>query len=353
MLIGDRTAEKPSWAIFLMLFGVTLLSRIYGIWEWELVGDEHFTAFRSHKRYTSIINPAYYFLVVTSYKIFGQSDWIARVPALIIGVASIPILYATWSRIVGRNAALFAAVILVFSAWHLWFSQYARFYIGVFFFSSLAYYFFFRAIYVDKISYLVWALLFSLIAFLFHVTAVFVPISCAVAYLALLVFKKSINDYSIRIAKLYLLFCLVSALGATPVLLSILESWVSSDQTWGYGSILIIPQLVKYVQLPIVVSAFFGWILLTKRWPMAAIFFGASIGVPLIFITLAASVMSVRPDYVFYVLPLLVVLSGLACEEVWESLRIKKSKVMPFLVIVLMISFLLPEFVSHYLAKKP
>ena len=204
----------------------------------------------------------------------------------------------------------------------------------------------------DKILHLVWALLFSLFAFLFHVTAVFVTISCAVAYLALLVFKKSINDFSIRIAKLYMLICLVTALGIIPVLLSTLEGWVLAGQTCGYGSALIIPQVFKYIQLPILVSAFFGWLLLLKRWPMAAVFFGSCIAVPLLFIELAALYISVRPDYVFYILPLLVVLSGVSCEGARDSLEKSGLKIMSFFAVVLVISTLLPEFVSHYLGKK-
>ena len=109
MNLPSKAGEKPVVSTAIVLTLLAFASRFYGIWEWDLAGDEYFTAFHSHERFASITNPAYYFIVVVFYALFGESEWISRLPALIIGVASIPVLFATWCRVFGRNAAFFAA----------------------------------------------------------------------------------------------------------------------------------------------------------------------------------------------------------------------------------------------------
>ncbi|MCF6324164.1 MAG: glycosyltransferase family 39 protein [Gammaproteobacteria bacterium] len=351
MNLDIRQGEKPHMLVAFGLLLLAFLSRFYGVWEWHITGDEYFTAFHSHERYTSFVNQAYYALVVATYSIFGHDEWLSRLPALIIGVVSIPVLYITWSRVIGRNAALFAALILIFSAWHLWFSQYARFYIGVFLFSSLAYYFFYSAVIKNKVLYLVLALACSLIAIMFHATAILVPVSCAVAYLGMFVLSKKSENNGSRIIKIYLGVCVLIAIPALLFFMDqVLTRWLALEQTWGYGPLLIVPQVVKYLQVPIVIVALFGWLLLLRHNKMMAIFFAAGIGVPVVLMMLGSTRMSVRPDYIFYILPLVVILSGVACAAVWRATG--KARYTGHVLLVTVIICLLPEFFSHYTAKK-
>jgi len=346
-----KPGEKPHLLIALGLLVLALLSRFYGIAEWHIVGDEYFTAFYSHERYTSFINQAYYALVVLTYSIFGDAEWLSRLPALIIGVLSIPVLYISWSRVVGKNAALFAALILVFSAWHLWFSQYARFYIGVFLFSSLAYYFFYSAVIQDRVSYLALALACSLIAIMFHATAILVPASCVVAYLVMFILLKGSIEGPSKVIKIYLGVSILIVIPALVFFLEkVLSTWLALEQTWGHGPLMILPQTVKYIQLPIVATALFGWFLLLRHNKLMAVFFAIGIGVPLVLMMIASSRMSVRPDYVFYILPLVIVLSGIACEAVSQAMV--RSKYAAHVLLVTVIICLLPSFISHYTAKK-
>jgi uncharacterized membrane protein len=65
----------------------------------------------------------------------GESAWALRLPAVIFGVASI---WATWwfgKRVTSRREALLAAALLTFSAQHVWFSQNARGYTSLLFFT--------------------------------------------------------------------------------------------------------------------------------------------------------------------------------------------------------------------------
>ncbi|MEO6596416.1 MAG: glycosyltransferase family 39 protein [Planctomycetota bacterium] len=59
---------------------------------------------------------------------FGDSEWSMRLPPLLAGLASIPLLYWCGERLAGRKAALWAALLLCLSPVHIWYSAEARLY---------------------------------------------------------------------------------------------------------------------------------------------------------------------------------------------------------------------------------
>lgn len=349
--INNEITERPSLLIAAGLLALATLSRFYGISEWHIIGDEYFTVYEAHNRYKSFVNPSYYAIVVGIFETFGFYDWMARIPAFVMGVISVPVFYLTWSRVFGRKAALFGALILIMSAWHLWYSQYGRYYSAVFLFSILAYYYFYSAIMLDRIWHLVLALIMSIVGISFHATFIFVPASCGVFYLFILFHKQDKGQiFSKRVAKLYLSICALGVFAAIPFLMMVLNKWLSLKQTWGYGPLLVLPQVVKYVQLPIIITAVFGLFHILSNKLESGVFFAIGIGVPAFFLMLGSTSMSVSPSYVFYILPLVVLLSGYSCEIAWKALD--KQSVMSYALISVVLICLIPEFASHYLAKK-
>jgi Dolichyl-phosphate-mannose-protein mannosyltransferase len=344
---------KPSITVALALFFLATLSRIYGIWEWDLIDDEYFTATLAHERFKSFINPAYYTLVVLTYELLGPEEWLSRLPAFLISIATFPIFYILCARTFGRNAALFAAIILLFCSWHLYFSQLARFYSGVFLFASIAYIYFYRALYSSELKHLIIALIASGVAVSFHATAIFVPFSTAIAYLTLLFFYRgNYEELSAKNMKLYLGLCLIGGLIVTPFLFNVLTHWVSTGQAWGYGSILIVPQIAKYIGFPIVIGAMFGVFFLFNKNKPASVFLTICCIIPCLFVITASPYMAISPSYTFYMLAPIIILAGLACDECHQIIKEKKQTALSYFPIVLLIVLLLPSFTSHYLAKK-
>lgn len=141
-MFNHGKAARIELFIILALLVLAAATRIYGLSEWALMADEYYTYFKAYDRINTIINPAYYFLTVVCFEAFGVSEWAARLPAFLFGTLSVPVFYVTWSRVIGRNAAIISAILIILSSWHLWYSQQARFYPGVFIFGSLAFYFF-------------------------------------------------------------------------------------------------------------------------------------------------------------------------------------------------------------------
>lgn len=73
-----------------------------------------------------------------SITILGEHAWSLRLPAAIFGIATIPLFYIFSASITSRIEALAATCILTFSYHHIWFSQNARGYTALLFFTVLA-----------------------------------------------------------------------------------------------------------------------------------------------------------------------------------------------------------------------
>jgi mannosyltransferase len=77
-------------------------------------------------------------LVNASIARFGQQEWAMRLPAVIFGIATIPVMYWVGSLVLPRRGALGAALLLAVSYHHIFFSQNARAYSAYLLFALLA-----------------------------------------------------------------------------------------------------------------------------------------------------------------------------------------------------------------------
>jgi len=68
----------------------------------------------------------------------GIDETVARWPACLIGIFTVPILYGLGCRVIGPRASFCAAAFLALNAWHVYWSQTARFYALQFLFYNAA-----------------------------------------------------------------------------------------------------------------------------------------------------------------------------------------------------------------------
>ncbi len=80
----------------------------------------------------------YSLLAHASIRIFGEQAWALRLPVAGFGIASIWALFLVGRRLIGEKEALFACALMTVSYHHIWFSQNARGYMGLLFFTTLA-----------------------------------------------------------------------------------------------------------------------------------------------------------------------------------------------------------------------
>ena len=86
----------------------------------------------------------YSILAHCSIRIFGEQPWALRLPAVVFGVAGVPALYLFGRLVTCKREALFAAALMAINYQHIWFSQNARGYTGMVFWTLMASIFFIR-----------------------------------------------------------------------------------------------------------------------------------------------------------------------------------------------------------------
>jgi mannosyltransferase len=125
-----------------------------------------------------------------SVRVFGESAWAVRLPSVLFGVMSLWALFLLGRRVVGTRAALLACALMTVSYHHIWFSQNARGYMALLFFSLLATWLWLEAL--DRQAW-AWWIAYSIAVtggMLSHMTMVFVVAAHVVVYLGMLLLAR-------------------------------------------------------------------------------------------------------------------------------------------------------------------
>lgn len=109
-----------------------------------------------------------YFLMLRPVSLIGGSETILRLPSVVFAVLSIPMIYQVGRLFLGRLAGLLGAFFLALNPFHLWYSQEARMYTMVVFFTLGSIYFFLRAIKEDTWKSWAGLVVFSMLAYGTH-----------------------------------------------------------------------------------------------------------------------------------------------------------------------------------------
>jgi len=149
-LAGSVRPRESFWPIgygvllFALVFGLAL--RLHdlgaGLWHDEIATLVEFGRLplrRIVATYTAQ-NQHVLYSVLTSltFSVFGESAWALRLPAALLGVASLAAVYWFGAIVTSRREALLATLLLTVSYHHVWFSQDARGYTGLMLFALVA-----------------------------------------------------------------------------------------------------------------------------------------------------------------------------------------------------------------------
>ncbi len=128
-------------------------------------------------------HPLYAVSTNISVMAFGEANWVLRLPALLFGVATVPLLYIFARAVTSRREAAFASILLTVSYHHVWFSQNARGYTMLAFWTLLCSLLLWHGL--DAGSWPIWAGYGTAAAFgmYTHLTMVFVVASHALVAL--------------------------------------------------------------------------------------------------------------------------------------------------------------------------
>jgi hypothetical protein len=132
----------------------------------------------------------YSILAWVSIHTLGDYPWTLRLPAVLFGVLSVPALYAVGRLLTTRKEALWACALMTVSYHHVWFSQNARGYTGVLFFTLLSTYFFIRGAHQGKTGAWVAYGLAAALGGYVHLTMGFIVAGHGLVYLWLLASRR-------------------------------------------------------------------------------------------------------------------------------------------------------------------
>ena len=116
----------------------------------------------------------YSVLAHASFLTFGESAWALRLPAAVFGVASIYAAYLFGREITSPTESLLSAAFLTFSFHHVWFSQNARAYTALLFFTLLSSYLLLRALRSGESRLWIWYAAAVALGMYSHLTMMFV-----------------------------------------------------------------------------------------------------------------------------------------------------------------------------------
>ena len=134
--------DRPLWAaigldwektLYLVLIALAFITRFYNLGERVISHDESLHTFYSWElskgkgfAHTPLMHGTLQFhALALSYTIFGASDFTARIPAALCGVAAVGIMYF-YRRWLGRTGALLAALFFLISPYLLYYTRYSR-----------------------------------------------------------------------------------------------------------------------------------------------------------------------------------------------------------------------------------
>jgi len=168
-------------------FALRLYKLDQGIWYDEILTYAQFARLPFGEIITTYTDQNQHFLYSLaahlSFLVFGESTWALRFPAVLFGIGSIWALFLLGCQITNCREALLSAALLTVSYHHIWFSQSARGYIGLLFWTLLSSWLLLRELSEGKARlWVVYAIAVALGVYT-HVTMLFVAAGQFIYYL--------------------------------------------------------------------------------------------------------------------------------------------------------------------------
>ena len=167
----DRWLDKPVFGwwqaltieklLIVLILAVTLLTRFYDLGARTMSHDEVNHVVPSYTLETYVYDPVthgpfQFHAIAFSYFLFGDSDFSARIPAALFGVAVVAFTLFAWRRYLGRVGALIAGFLFMISPYILFYSRYTRNEIFIVFWGLVMLWLFLRYLESGEKKFLLW-----------------------------------------------------------------------------------------------------------------------------------------------------------------------------------------------------
>ena len=319
----------------LLLVSLAAALRLYKLGQWSFWGDEWITVNRSLTLFEENLHHLSFSGIMTRgvLIVFGVDEWSARLTAAVVGIASIPIVYAMTKRAFDQRVALVAALLLAVSPWHIYWSQNARFYTTLLLFITLSLFFFYFGLEEDRPSFFILSLVFLGLAVQERAVAAFLgPITAL--YVVLLIVLRFPRPVGLRPRNLLLFF----GPGVLAALALVYQTFVLRGARWenaftfiNNNPFWILAGVVFYVGIPVTCLSAAGALYLIQRKNRAGLLLVLTSIIPLVAILVLSLIQYTANRYVFISLTSFIILASVAVIELIRE--VDKGKYIAFAVL--------------------
>lgn len=283
------------------VFLVAVLLRAYGLVEWSISDDEVHTLRDSLKFSWSNPRPLLYalnhYLVLP---VVGLRELGLRIVPFAAGIAAIPGFYLLYRRLGRPLEAVVTVSLTAASAWHLYWSQFARYYTLTFLFTGL--FGLSLLLWLDRrrVRWIVAALASGVLASLAHPSAVPVVAVGMVATAGIEIYHRG------RRSRRIWLGLTLAVLGLVAIrFIPMLDAWFeNAEVTCCHGGLGLIGSFVNWMTAPVLVLASFGFLEWIRSGRSREGLVIASCGIlPIAGFALLANVTTVSTSYLFPAAP--------------------------------------------------
>lgn len=353
---SSTTAQREKshalwWIAAITLLGVAL--RLYRFSEWGLAGDEVYTLRDSTDR-TRLLGPKPLIFMLNHYLV---GSWTSldetglRILPVLFGALAIPALYVATAALVGRRAGLYTALLLAVNPWHIYWSQFARYYSLVFLCTGLAIAAWILAERKRSPRLVIPAAVFSLAAVLAHPSSAVTLGGLGVWALWLLGvhFRRRPSLHASKWTLGGLAILILVAIAGARYLLPILASWFSMDHDWGHRGIMMLASFSDGISISIILCAAAGGVLLLRADRELLVPLAGTILVPAVVLGLLSYLVPVSNSYLYAAAPSIFVLAGVGLARISSAVpdRIDRS-IASVLLVSLIVAGGIPRLWSHY-----
>jgi Dolichyl-phosphate-mannose-protein mannosyltransferase len=349
--LTDRRATYCALAITVLAIGL----RLHGLADLPLAEDSLYTL-RDAKNFTWSIKPVYYAMQSALLHFLPPTPLMLRLPAFVFGVLGVWLTWILGRREFGIGAGLVAAFLVAISPWHLYASQFARYWSLVYLIAVIMYIVMLRALQRDSVLLYILTLLTICLGALTHPTFVF-PLPGV--FLAVLMLSSEGDfrwTWPSRRARLALWAPLIIVVGAIVgyLLLSTAKHGGPSVPQFGPDLGLtwrLLPAMVQWASPVLVMAALVCAIFLAtnntyphhRRWG-AMVLLGATAASVLLLVS--TRVTTVYSDYGISMLPLMFVAIGAGLSTLAQRLG-GRTCITLVAAISVLAAGVLPETLSH------
>jgi len=287
-----------------------------GIWEATASGE---------------FNPPLFYYMEHFMLMFGDSEFVLRFLPALFGALTVPVIYLIGRVFTGKTGGIFAAALMAFSSFHIFYSQDARAYTTMLFFFSLAILFYLWAINTDEMKWWLLFGVFSALAFWTHFY-VFIGVGLIVLHALIVKGKDILADKKklIPIAASVIAFIIVS-LPLIMVTVGLFFKRTASAPTWGLSGISVITDsfnmilggniIITVILLLLALAGIYRIYTENKSYALLLLL---SIFVPFIVSMILSAKIPMSPRYLIFVMPFLLVAIGSVIGFVPKNIEWKK-----------------------------